>query len=115
MNKSIEVDLTRLQRDYRIEPVKKRCWITYEEMYYLYIELNLSTREVANFCGRTDKWVLTNCRKYNIIKNSELKKKCRERCSLEKWGVPNPMQNDQVKEMTIWPSGRRWQSAKLFE
>ena len=29
--------------------------------------------------------------------------------------VPPCLQNDQVKEMTIWPSGRRWQSAKLFE
>lgn len=90
-----QIDITRLSRDYIKEPIQKLGKGKYsyeptkEDLEYLYLELNFTIKQIANFLS------LPFLRVYNKIKSFEIKKdkesflNSRKKTKLLKYGDPN--------------------------
>ena len=93
--KTYNIDETRLQRNYLENPIKitpngvgsER--LNENELQYLYIELNMMIREIANFVGvkisNVEKWL----HRYNIKKDLESIAKNNVKSCMEKYNLPN--------------------------
>lgn len=88
----MELDLTRLSRDYRIQPLSLREHLTYNEIYYLYIELNWCNKKINTFVGKNpnSSWAIKEAKRHGIEKTKEQQNAALEQYYLETIGVKNP-------------------------
>ena len=88
-----KIDISRLRRDYSIKPlivsrnVLKTEWLTKEEFAYLYIELNLTGKELCLYLGCKIDKITAMCKKYNLYKPKQLVQKNIEKSIESKYGV----------------------------
>ena len=93
--KTYEIDDCKLNRNYIEYPIKITSngvhseKLSKEELYYLYIELNMMVQEIADMVGvkksNVEKWL----KKYNIKKDLKLIAENNKKSCLEKYGVKN--------------------------
>lgn len=94
----MEIDKTNLSRDYSINPLQKRECPPYEDLYYLYITENLSVEEIGKIIGLERGATQYHIKKYKLKKSKEQKLLCRQRLSLERYGVTSPSKLPSVRE-----------------
>jgi hypothetical protein len=88
----MEIDYSKLSRDYRKEPLgtysmyEKPCK---EDLLYLYIDLNLSVKEVGEIIGRKVWATRKYLKSYGITKDINSVTETRKRTKLSKYGDPN--------------------------
>ena len=93
--KTYEIDDCKLNRNYIEYPIKITSngvhseKLSKEELYYLYIELNMMVQEIADMVGvkksNVERWL----KKYNIKKDLKLTAENNKKSCLEKYGVKN--------------------------
>lgn len=76
----------KLTRDYNKDPLKYGECPPYEDLYFLYIECNLTCEEIAPYFGFKACTVRKNLKKLGIEKPIELKVKSIQRKTFEKYG-----------------------------
>lgn len=88
----MELDITRLNRDYSAKPLGLREHLTYNEIYYLYIELNWCNKKINTFLGKNPKssWAIREAERHGIVKTKEQQNASMEQYYLETIGVKNP-------------------------
>lgn len=98
------IDSTKLTRDYKTKPLGRYEDICKEDLEYLYLECNLTITDTAKFLNKCKDYVKARIKQYNLVKTSEQKKFEKQRMvqrqkdtSLRKYGVPNAMQNKDIK------------------
>ena len=74
--------------------------ISDEEMRRLYIDENLSIKQLAEKFGRAEYTMLAEVQRRGIRKSRELTEKHRAKTSEEKYGAPYPTSTEEVKEKT---------------
>ena len=98
------IDISRLSRDYSKVPAaynsKSRTYenIPFEDLKYLYLELNLSCQEISDFLGIPAPSIWHRLWKENLKKENSLRQECRKRTSLAIYGTESPTQSDIVKQ-----------------
>jgi hypothetical protein len=76
----------KLKRDYNKDPLKYGECPLYEDLYFLYIDCNLTCEEIAPYFGFKACTVRKNLKKLNIEKPLELKVESIKRKTFEKYG-----------------------------
>ena len=89
---------SKLSRDYEKEPLKYGEKPCKEDLYYLYITLNLRLEEVYKCLGRNPTILIKYLNEYGIKKPKALFKKQRIETCLQKWGVPHHNLAPEIKE-----------------
>ena len=86
------MDINRLNRDYREQPLGLREHLTYDEIHYLYIELNWCNKKINTFLGKrpNSSWAIREAERHGIVKTKEQQKQSMEQYYLETIGVKNP-------------------------
>ena len=92
-------DITKLKRNYELNPLRKGEYPEKEDLVYLYLELNYTAKEVCSIVRKGDvnavaKW----CKYYNISKSREQQIISSKQFFLRKYGVENVAHLDSVKE-----------------
>lgn len=89
----INVDITRLKRNYKEQPIKKKNKQLYAEapfeddLRYLYLELNMTVGEVAEYIGVSKSAISSWLSKMNITKPKEMRIANTFRKNMENSGV----------------------------
>jgi hypothetical protein len=89
----VYIDDTKLKRNYRLNPLilsrikGKTETPYYEDLLYLYIELNLSIKELIEYFNCSPAFVGRCLKKYNIKKPKELKNEIRKKTNLRLYGT----------------------------
>ena len=91
------IDLNRLSRDYLKFPLDKKEKPLKEDILYLYIELNLSIKDLSIIFNRCEVTITNFNRYYNIKKPKELQIKLAEKTWIKKYGVRCARQSEIVK------------------
>ena len=81
-----QVDVTRLSRDFQRDPWKPREAAIKEDFEYLYLELNWSRLDVAEYLGTTENIVANVVKKYDLHKTIEQHQAAREHTCERKHG-----------------------------
>lgn len=69
----MEIDYAKLSRDYRLYPLKRGETIPKEDLQYLFIDSNLTLKQMAKIINRHPNQIGRQCKVFNIIKQSEKK------------------------------------------
>lgn len=96
-----DIDKERFSRDYYNQPLKTGENIIYDDLYYAFIEKNLSLIECANLFNTSMYRLRHSLYLVNIKKDPTLQQVNRERFCIKKHGVINPSCLDDVKEKRI--------------
>lgn len=75
----------------------KRIIVDKEEFYKLYIVENKSLDEVSNIMNISTRRLYAFKKENDIYKDSEQKSLLRKKTNLEKFGVENPYQSEEIK------------------
>lgn len=67
----MEVDFSKLTRDYRINPLKRGETIPKQDLQYLFIDSNLTLKQMAKIINRHPNQIGRQCKENNIIKGQE--------------------------------------------
>lgn len=95
--KKLNVDITRLTRDYIQYPLKKLEYCNKEDLLYLYIELNLSQEEVGTLCG-SFYMIKKSLKHHNIQKDKTTIINNRKNTCFKKYGGPGPSCSKKIRE-----------------
>lgn len=79
-------------------PISKRTKLLEEDLRYLFIDINLCDEEIADFYNKTTVTVGKFRKLYNITKSKELVEQCKQRRSLQKYGVKSPAQLKETRD-----------------
>ena len=99
-----KIDISKLSRDFTVFPLKKSGKynkledLLEQDLQYLYIELNLSIKDIASFYNTSIYFILKNFKRLQIKKPKELIQKLKEETNIKKYGVPSPLANKQILE-----------------
>lgn len=91
----MEIDYNKLSRDYRINPIKQKETLIYEDVYYLYWELNLTKKQVSKIIGCSDKRIYNFIKEHKLIKSQEMITASQKQLMFERYGVDNYMKTKQ--------------------
>ena len=94
----MEIDYTKLTRNYRENPIKAGEQLIYEDFYYLYWELNLTKQQVAHILGCGTNRIYKFAKEHNLVKNRKMSTLSMKNSIREKYGVNNVMQVNQIKQ-----------------
>lgn len=92
------MDLNKLSRNYEKEPLKLGEKPPYEDLKYLYLELNWSREEIAKLIGKSDAQTKKYLSAYKFKKTQKQKAEIRKRTMLSKYGVENISQLPEIKD-----------------
>lgn len=67
----MEVDFSKLTRDYRINPLKRGENIPKEDLQYLFIDANLTLKQMAKIINRHPNQIGRQCKENQIVKGKE--------------------------------------------
>jgi hypothetical protein len=70
----MEVDFSKLTRDYRVNPLKRGEMIPKEDLQYLFIEANLTLKQMAKIINRHPNQIGRQCKENHVIKGKEQSK-----------------------------------------
>ena len=70
----MEVDFSKLTRDYRVNPLKRGEMIQQEDLQYLFIEANLTLKQMAKIINRHPNQIGRQCKENHVIKGKEQSK-----------------------------------------
>lgn len=70
----MEIDYAKLSRDYRVCPLKRGEIIPKEDLQYLFIDSNLTLKQMAQIINRHPNQIGRQCKFFEIIKEKEKKK-----------------------------------------
>ena len=110
----MEIDLSRLSRDFSNNPVKLKEDLLESDLFYLFMELNLTKSEVSEILGCTNSKVYTFCKKYNMIKDKFKISESQRNMYLRKYGVDNPMKNPEIAKKCTESYNNRSKSEELL-
>lgn len=79
----MDIDFSRLTRDYRVNPLKRGETIPKQDLEYLFIDANLTLKQMAKIINRHPNQIGRQCKDNNVVKSKEqhcttLKKEHRE-------------------------------------
>lgn len=92
------IDKTKLSIDYTSHILKPKDKMPYSDIYYLYITLNLTLLEIADFLNISIASFRNKLSKTDIIKSPALQEINRKRLNLKRYGVTNTTKLQSVKE-----------------
>lgn len=90
----------KLTRDYEELPLKRGEVPPYEDIYYLYIELNLGTKFLIKYFNRTSNIITKWLKTYDIVKPPEMWVEQSKNDWMLKYGCDNPQKIKEVQEKT---------------
>jgi len=93
-----QTELNILNRDYKQKPLKHGEKLTKEQLEYLFIEMNYSSKQIAKIINKNRQTVLNWCKEYGLSKTKEQIKQARKNTMLERYGVDNAMKSKQLKQ-----------------
>lgn len=67
----MEVDFSKLSRDYRVNPLKRGEMIPKEDLQYLFIDANLTLKQMARIINRHPNQIGRQCKENHVIKEKE--------------------------------------------
>ena len=70
----MEVDFSKLSRDYRVNPLKRGETIPKEDLQYLFIDANLTLKQMAKIINRHPNQIGRQCKENHVIKGKEQSK-----------------------------------------
>lgn len=91
------INIDKLQRDYIKNPLKRNDEIDIDDLKYLWINLNLSKRDLCIFFKRSEGYFTKIFQKYNIKKSQNKILEIRKKTNLNIFGTENPFQNEIIK------------------
>lgn len=94
----MKIDYTKLTRNYESNPIKQKEQLVYEDVYYLYWELNLTKQQVAKILGCSDKRIYNFAKQNNLIKTQEMITQSQKNLMIEKYGTDNIMKTSYGKQ-----------------
>ena len=94
----MDIDYTKLTRDYRKEPIKQKEQLIYEDVYYLYWELNLTKQQVGKILGCSDMRIYKFAKQNGLIKTQEMITQSQKNLIIEKYGTDNIMKTEKAKK-----------------
>lgn len=94
----MNIDYTKLTRNYELNPIKQKEQLIYEDVYYLYWELNLTKQQVAKILGCSDKRIYNFAKQNNLIKTQEMITQSQKNLMIEKYGTDNIMKTSYGKQ-----------------
>ena len=109
----MEIDLSRLSRDFSINPIKPKEDILESDLFYLFMELNLTKSEVCEILGCTNSKVYSSAKKYNMSKDRFKIKESQRNMCLRKYGVDNPMKVPEIAKKCSDSYNSRSEKEKL--
>ena len=92
------VDVSKLSRDYILNPLKFRECPTKSDLEYLYIDLNIFHSDISSFFNVKDRTLTKWLNKYEIKKPTNLKRQNINKTMLSKYGSEHIFQSDIFKE-----------------
>ena len=92
------IDVSRLSRDFTKEPWKRTHAGTKEDISYLYTELNLSAKDIANYLGLSLGGVQGIVKRYKLKKSREQHYKNIQEANLKKYGREYAIASKDVKD-----------------
>lgn len=84
--------MERLSRDYSKQPLGSKELIPFEDLVYLFIELNYCYEKISKIVGKSANAVSKQCKKHGLIKPKERQKESIQNYYMETLGVKNPAQ-----------------------
>ena len=94
----MEIDYTKLTRDYRKQPIRQKEQLIYEDVYYLYWELNLTKQQVGKILGCSDMRIYKFAKQNGLIKTQEMITQSQKNLMIEKYGTDNIMKTEKAKK-----------------
>ena len=94
----MNIDLTKLKRNYKENPLKYGEIPFKDDLEYLFIECNLSYPNISKIIGRNSELIRKWCNKYNLKKDINVIRKSAQQTLKEKTGFENAMQNPKIIE-----------------
>lgn len=67
----MEVDFSKLSRDYRVNPLKRGETIPKQDLEYLFIDANLTLKQMAKIINRHPNQIGRQCKENNVVKSKE--------------------------------------------
>ena len=67
----MDIDFSRLTRDYRVNPLKRGETIPKQDLEYLFLDANLTLKQMANIINRHPNQIGRQCKDNNVIKTRE--------------------------------------------
>ena len=86
----MNIDITKLTRDYTQNPRKKGEVIPEQDLKYLFLTLNLTKKQVAEYIGTQCDVISKYLKQYGLVKSREQHKISLEQYYLKTIGVKNP-------------------------
>ena len=87
-----------LSRNYKENPLKRGEKPRKEDLEYLYLQLNLTSKEICGIINKSETQTRAYFREYKLKKTTEQKAECLKRTNLEKFGVDNPAKLQSVQD-----------------
>lgn len=94
----IKIDNNKLSRDYNINPLHAGEYVCYNDLYYLYITLNLTKQELTKIFNISTSKIEKSLKIAKIKKPHQLYLQRSKETSLKKYGIDNPFKD--VAKMT---------------
>ena len=94
----MNIDYTKLTRDYKKQPIKQKEQLIYEDVYYLYWELNLTKQQVGKILGCSDMRIYKFAKQNGLIKTQEMITQSQKNLMIEKYGTDNIMKTEKAKK-----------------
>lgn len=86
-----------LSRNYQENPLKRGEKPCKEDLAYLYLQVNLTSKEICEIISKSETQTRAYFREYKLKKTTEQKAECLKRINLEKFGVDNPAKLQSVQ------------------
>ena len=103
------IDVSQLKKCY---PLNDKTELDYDDIKYLYIDINMSKKDIINFINLPLKTFETFLHNTDIRKSKKLSYKNGEKTCLEKYGVKHfsetPQFNEKVNETCLKKYGKKW-------
>lgn len=94
----MKIDYKRLSRNYTEHPIKAFTELCYDDIYYLYWELNLTKKQVSTILGCSDKMFYKYIKEHKLIKSQEMITESQKNLMLERYGTDNIMKTEKGKK-----------------
>ena len=97
----MNIDYTKLNRNYKQNPIKVGEQLDYDDLVYLYWTLNLTKGQVAEIMGCSSDKIYKITKQYNLVKPKEMRVQSQKNLMIEKYGTDNYMKNKGRKTKII--------------
>ena len=91
----LEIDESKISRNYKKFPLKKGEYPSKKELIYLYLDLNMTQIELGNFLGKQK--IAKYLHKIGIHKSKEQQLESAKRYNLRKYGTKHPLQAEKIQ------------------